>query len=173
MCSRVFAATFCESGASLSTIDTVETEKPQARAMSSSVTCPDFRWPTRIPPPVDLIQPGIFFIDTLANRTYSSLNTDSNVSINIIPEARDENWKIWKDVFSRQVMLSDPVALLFASILGPVRSWRDQWSCHGFLRRHHSRSFCNGEESRHRRAAHQQIHRIRAVFLYLTFSRTV
>jgi hypothetical protein len=35
---RVAAATFCESGASLSTIDTVDTEHPQARAMSSNVT---------------------------------------------------------------------------------------------------------------------------------------
>jgi hypothetical protein len=41
---RVATATFCESGASLSTIETVETENPQALAMSSSVTWPDFRW---------------------------------------------------------------------------------------------------------------------------------
>ena len=43
MCSRVVAATFCDSGASLSTIETVETEYPQARAISSSVTWPDLR----------------------------------------------------------------------------------------------------------------------------------
>jgi hypothetical protein len=38
ICSRVVAATFCESGASLNTIDTVETEKPHARATSNNVT---------------------------------------------------------------------------------------------------------------------------------------
>jgi hypothetical protein len=43
MRARVVAATFWESGASLSTIETVETENPQARATSSSVTWPDFR----------------------------------------------------------------------------------------------------------------------------------
>ena len=48
-CWRVAAATFCESGASLSTIDTVDTENPQARATSSNVTCPDFRWTTSPP----------------------------------------------------------------------------------------------------------------------------
>jgi hypothetical protein len=42
--SRVAAATFCESGASLNTMETVETENPQAWAMSSNVTWPDFRW---------------------------------------------------------------------------------------------------------------------------------
>src|ERR1035437_1307713 len=46
ICWRVAAATFCESGASLSTIETVDTENPQARATSSNVTCPDFRWAT-------------------------------------------------------------------------------------------------------------------------------
>src|ERR1700729_541609 len=47
--SRVVAATFCERGASLSTIETVDTENPQARAMSSSVTWPDFRWAISFP----------------------------------------------------------------------------------------------------------------------------
>ena len=46
MCVRVVAATFYESGASLSTIETVDTAKPQARATSNSVTWPDLRWAT-------------------------------------------------------------------------------------------------------------------------------
>jgi hypothetical protein len=38
ICFRVFSATFCDSGASLNTIETVDTEKPQARATSNNVT---------------------------------------------------------------------------------------------------------------------------------------
>src|SRR5690348_10868638 len=44
--SRVAAATFCERGASFNTMETVETEKPQARAMSSRVAWLDFRCAT-------------------------------------------------------------------------------------------------------------------------------
>src|ERR1700678_1227241 len=44
MCSRDLAATCCEKGASLSTIETVETANPQARATSAKVTWPDFLW---------------------------------------------------------------------------------------------------------------------------------
>src|SRR5580693_481582 len=48
MCSRVVAATYCEKGASLSTIETVDTANPLARATSANVTWPDFLWATAL-----------------------------------------------------------------------------------------------------------------------------
>jgi hypothetical protein len=52
-------ATFFESGASLSTIETVDTENPHARAMSSKVTWPDFRCGTSLPPRIRALWPII------------------------------------------------------------------------------------------------------------------
>lgn len=45
---RVLSATCRERGASLSTIETVETESSQARATSDNVTCPDSRLATTL-----------------------------------------------------------------------------------------------------------------------------
>jgi hypothetical protein len=83
ICSRVLAATYCDNGASLSTMETVETESPQARATSSNRT-----W-------LDL--PGDIFHPEAAKTTqrYSAIaGGDSHCGLALEPFQRMGNAKI-------------------------------------------------------------------------------